>query len=164
MRKRFVLTLLCAAVPAALLSCTIGRIEEEVDREAEIAAVAKSIDACIGWFEEKDFDLLFSVVAHDSNYVSVHPTDNVVMGFAEFEKNAEVFRYEGFKYDRHEISDLKITMSKSGDTAWFYCVLDDMNTWDGQPANWEDTRWTGVLEKREGRWVIVQQHFSFASE
>jgi hypothetical protein len=34
--------------------------------------------------------------------------------------------------------------------------------WDGQPANWENTRWTGVLEKRGGRWVIVQQHFSFA--
>jgi hypothetical protein len=31
------------------------------------------------------------------------------------------------------------------------------------PANWENTRWTGVLEKRDGRWVIIQQHFSFAS-
>jgi len=25
-------------------------------------------------------------------------------------------------------------------------------------------RWTGVVEKRDGRWVIVQQHFSFASD
>ena len=24
--------------------------------------------------------------------------------------------------------------------------------------------WTGVLEKRNGSWVIVQQHFSFAVE
>jgi hypothetical protein len=31
-------------------------------------------------------------------------------------------------------------------------------------ASWENTRWTGVVEKRDGRWVIVQQHFSFASD
>ena len=24
--------------------------------------------------------------------------------------------------------------------------------------------WTGVLEKRDGRWVTVQQHFSFAAK
>jgi hypothetical protein len=27
-----------------------------------------------------------------------------------------------------------------------------------------NTRWTGVLEKREGKWLIVQMHFSFASD
>ena len=82
----------------------------------------------------------------------------------EFEKNSEIFRYEGFKYVRHEISDLHIGLSETGRTAWFYCRLDDLNTWDGRQANWEDARWTGVLEKRDGRWVIVQQHFSFARE
>ena len=63
----------------------------------------------------------------------------------------------------HTITDLNVTLSRSGDVAWFSCMLDDMNTWKGQPANWENTRWTGVLEKRDGRWVLVQQHFSFAS-
>jgi hypothetical protein len=29
---------------------------------------------------------------------------------------------------------------------------------------WKDTRWTGVLEKRNGKWLIVQMHFSFASD
>ena len=35
---------------------------------------------------------------------------------------------------------------------------------DGQPGCWQDTRWTGVLEKRDGRWVIMQMHFSFAAD
>jgi len=65
---------------------------------------------------------------------------------------------------RYEIRDLKINFSKSGDVAWFFCVLDDINEWKGQPANWENTRWTGVLEKIDGSWRIVQQHFSFASQ
>jgi hypothetical protein len=25
-------------------------------------------------------------------------------------------------------------------------------------------RWTGTLEKRDGKWVIVQMHFSFSTE
>ena len=162
MRDRIIASLLCAALAASLFSCS--GISREERREAEIAAITRSIDSCIGWFREKDFDLLFSVVAQDSSYISVHPTDRVVRGFAEFEKNVETFRYDGFRYVRHEISDLKIGLSDSGDTAWFYCMLDDMNTWDGRPANWENTRWTGVLKKRGGSWVIVQQHFSFAAE
>jgi hypothetical protein len=45
---------------------------------------------------------------------------------------------------------------------WFSCLLDDLNTFKGEPAEWRDARWTGVVEKRDGRWVIVMQHFSFA--
>ena len=140
------------------------RITVEEKKEAEINEIAETISSCIGWFENKDFDLLFSVVAHDSNYISVHPTDRVIRGFAEFEKNSEVFKHPEFQYVRHELKDLTINLSRSGDVAWFYCILDDINTWKGQPANWENARWTGVLERREDRWVIVQQHFSFASE
>lgn len=138
--------------------------DKTVDREAEIKEISRTIDACIGWFKTKDFDLLFSVVTHDEDYISVHPTDRVIKGFEQFEANSEVFKNPEFQYKRHEITDLTVSISKSGDVAWFYCILDDMNTWAGQPANWENARWTGVLEKRDGRWQIVQQHFSFAAE
>jgi len=132
-------------------------------REVEIQEIKHTISSCIGWFKDKDFDLLFSVVAHDSNYISVHPTNNVVMGFEQFAESSEIFKYEGFQYVRHELKDLNINISESGKVAWWYCILDDINSWDGQPANWENARWTGVLEKRDGTWVIVQQHFSFAA-
>ncbi len=69
-----------------------------------------------------------------------------------------------FRAVRYDIRDLKITISPSGDAAWWFCMLDDINEWKGKPASWENTRWTGVLEKRDGRWVIVQQHFSFAQQ
>lgn len=36
--------------------------------------------------------------------------------------------------------------------------------WDGKPLCLNDTRWTGVLEKRDGEWVIVQMYYSFASD
>jgi ketosteroid isomerase-like protein len=143
-------------------SCTLVTVEEK--KEAEIKNIAKTISSCIGWFKDKDFDLLFSVIVHDSSYISVHPTDKVIKGFDEFKKSSEVFKNPDFKYVRHELKDLTINLSQSGDVAWFYCVLDDINEWKGQPANWENARWTGILEKKDGKWVIVQQHFSFASK
>ena len=161
--KPKLLRLIMWIVMAVLLNSCSDISLEEISKD-ENETIARTIDACIGWFKNKDFELLFSVVAHDSNYLSVHPTDRVIRGFAQFEQNAEVFKLPEFKYVRHEVKDLKITRSGSGDVAWFYCMLNDINTWKGQPANWENARWTGVLEKRDKRWVIVQQHFSFAAD
>jgi ketosteroid isomerase-like protein len=141
-----------------------GPPSSEAPEESELNEIAKTIDSCIGWFKDKDFDRLYSVVANDPNYISVQPTDKVIMGYEQFLKNSEIFKNPVFKYVRHELKDLSINLSNSGDVAWFYCVLNDINEWDGQPANWENTRWTGVLEKRNNQWVIVQQHFSFASK
>lgn len=146
----------------AIAGC--GSNTKTVDKEAEIKEVARVVDSCIGWFKTKDFDLSFSTVANDANFLEVHPTGTVVRGFEQFKKNSEIFKNPEFLYVRHEIKDLTINLSRSGDVAWFYCILNDINTYKGQPANWENARWTGVLEKRDGHWVIVQQHFSFASE
>ena len=141
-------------------SCS--EIAENETNAAEIKKITKTIDSCIGWFKTKDFELSFSTVVHDSNFLSVHPSDKIIRGFEQFKENSEMFKHPDFQYVRHEIKDLSINLSGSGNVAWFYCVLNDINTWQGQPANWENTRWTGVLEKRDGQWMIVQQHFSFA--
>ena len=132
--------------------------------EDELGKIEKSIRDCIGWAKTKDFRLLYSVIANDPDFLEVHPDGKAVKGFAEFKKSETFWGSSDFKAVRYEIRDLKIKISKSGDVAWFYCILDDINEWKGQPANWENTRWTGVLEKREGRWLMVQQHFSFASD
>jgi len=46
--------------------------------------------------------------------------------------------------------------------AWFSAILDDCGEYRGKVGCWKDTRYTGVLEKREGKWVFCQMHFSFA--
>jgi len=130
----------------------------------ELVRVEQSIRACIGWAQTKDFGLLYSVIANDPDFLEVHPDGRVVKGFEEFKKGEKFWGSPDFKAVRYDLRDLRIKLSKSGDTAWFFCLLDDINEWKGQPANWENTRWTGVLEKRDGRWVVVQQHFSFAAK
>jgi len=126
--------------------------------------VEKTINNCLGWAVEKDFDLFFNTIADDSDFVSVTPYDRVKFGVEAVKNDTGFWASPDFKAIRHELFDLKITFSQSGDVAWFYCRCDDINEWKGQPANWENVRWTGVLEKRDGRWRIVQQHFSFPKE
>jgi ketosteroid isomerase-like protein len=132
--------------------------------QQEKQLVEKVIHSSIGWAKNKDINLLYSIIANDRSFLEVHPDEKVVKGFEDFKKAEKFWMSSNFKAIRYEIKDLSINFSNSGDFAWFFCILDDINEWKGQPANWENTRWTGVLEKRNGKWVIVQQHFSFASE
>jgi len=151
-----------AGILCSLVSCQ--RANTAFNREAEELRVEKAIHNSIGWAKTKDINLLYSIIANDTNYLEVHPTDRVVKGFRDFKKAEAFWMSPDFKAVRYEISELKINFSRSGDVAWFFCRLDDMNEWKGQPANWENTRWTGVLEKRDTAWIMVQMHFSFASQ
>lgn len=134
------------------------------EKDNEIVIIEKTIHNSIGWAKAKDFNMLYSVIADDSNYIEVDPTPGLIRGISDFKKNEAFWGNPDFKAIRYEIRDLKINLSTSGDVAWYYCILDDINEWKGKPACWLNTRWTGVLEKREGRWVIVQMHFSFSNE
>ena len=145
-----------------LISCQ--KTPDNIDVEAEKALVEKAIHSSIGWAKNKDLNLLYSIISNDTNYIEVDPGHRVVKGFQDFKKAENFWMNPDFKAIRYEIRDLKINFSKSGDVAWYFCMLDDINEWKGEPANWENTRWTGVLEKRNGNWIITQMHFSFASE
>ena len=144
-----------------LLSCNQG--SKPLNIEIERPLIEQAIRNSIGWAKDKDLDLLYSIIANDTNYVEVHPNDRVVKGFQEFKKAESFWMHPDFRAIKFDIWDLKINFSQSGNVVWFFCMLDDINEWKGQPANWENTRWTGVLEKRDDNWVIVQMHFSFSS-
>ena len=144
-----------------LSSCHIP--DDKGLRESEIVKIEAAINSSIGWAVNKDFELLFSIISNDSNFLEVHPNGRLVQGFEEFKKLSEFWKNPDFQAVGHDVKDLKINLSEHMDVAWFYCILNDYNTWQGEPANWENARWTGVMEKRNGSWVTVQQHFSFAS-
>ncbi|HAN18831.1 MAG: hypothetical protein A2X13_07980 [Bacteroidetes bacterium GWC2_33_15] len=147
-----------------LCSCQLKKESPAIDINAEKAIVEKTIRSSITWAVEKDTSLLYGIIANDENFLEVHPNNRVVKGVTEFKKAEKFWLDPRFKAVKCEIWDLQISLSQDGTVAWFYCMLNDINEWDGQPANWENTRWTGVLEKRDGRWQTVQQHFSFAQE
>jgi len=145
-----------------LIGIEIGYSQAQTDsRSNEIDIIEHTIRACIGWAKNKDLALLYRVIANDSSYCEIDPDGSVIKGFEQFKKNERIWMSPDFKAIRFEIRDLKIILSELGNTAWFFCMPDDINEWKGKPASRLNTRWTGVLEKRDGKWVAVQVHFSF---
>jgi len=151
-----------------LLPCCRTAVEPAspaFDPATEKALVAETIENSICWAMTKDTVKLYGHMVPDSSLYIINPDSSVTRGIEEIRYAAEHFWLnERFRATACVISDLRIGLSKGGDVAWYSCMIDDMAEWDGRPIGWKNTRWTGVLEKRDGRWLILQMHFSFAQE
>ncbi len=134
--------------------------------ETERLEVVKIIHDAIGWALTKDFDRLFSIVAQDEDFFIYHPdSKSTIVGFDAFKALGErVWMRDEFRATDFAVKDLRLTFAELGNAAWYSCFLDDHAEWNGKPTGWDNCRWTGTLEKRAGKWVIVQMHFSFAKD
>jgi ketosteroid isomerase-like protein len=114
----------------------------------------------------KDTAALFNTFVPDSTLFIFSPDSaSTLTGFQEIKYLADnVWMTDRFKAIECNIRNLRIEFSQSGDVAWYSCYLDDISEWDGQKSGWRNVRWTGVLEKKEGKWLIMQMHFSFPVE
>lgn len=132
----------------------------------EIPVVEKTIHDLIGWALTKDINRLLSIVAHDDDFFIFHPdSKSTIHGFTAFKNLAERSWMKGsFKATEYKIKNFCLNFDDCGNVAWFSCLLDDHGLLDGKPIGWDDCRWTGTLEKRNGNWVAVQMHFSFPKD
>jgi ketosteroid isomerase-like protein len=139
--------------------------EPAEDRLKEKDAIAKVIRDSICWALTKDRVLQESTMAHDEDlFLFWTGSRMTTAGWKEYVKQFDTWMDPRFKATLTEIRDLRINLSRSGDVAWYSAMLDDLGEWDGKPTGDRDIRWTGVLEKRNGRWVIVQMHGSVATD
>lgn|GEM_PF-1348641 len=133
----------------------------------ELAAIEEVIRASIEWaVRGKDTALSYStVVNNDELFFFQTDSRTTMIGFDKFKHMTEnFFMRDDFKAIKVEINDFRIHMSPSLKTAWWACLLNDYNEFQGKPANWEKVRWSGVLEKIDGKWRIFQMHFSKAED
>lgn len=160
MRRVFV----CAGVGVMLLAGAACS-EQKVDLAKERAVVEQTIRDSIGWALTKDRPRLERIIAHDADLFMFNPdSQSTTVGWDAFVKNFDFWMDPRFQATSFDVRDLRVTVAEAGNVAWWSAILDDLALWDGKPTGWKDTRWTGVLEKRSGNWVIVQMHFSFASD
>jgi hypothetical protein len=147
----------------ALIAPAAGAAEGDEAGQDEL--IERTVTDSIAWALTKDRARLENIIAHDDDYFSFHPEGlEGVHGYTEFEKGFDLWMDPRFEATRTEVRDFRCHISDSGDVAWFSAILDDCFTWDGRPGCWKDTRWTGVLVHRDGRWQIMQMHFSFAAD
>ncbi len=128
--------------------------------------VEQTIHNCIGWALTKNLEKLYASIAQDDDFFIFHPdSKSTIVGFEAFKRFGEkVWMNDAFKATDYDIKDLRLKFASCGEVAWFSCFLDDHSEWNDHPIGWDDCRWTGTVEKRDGRWVVVQMHFSFPKD
>lgn len=138
----------------------------KADIESETQVVGKVIHNAICWAMTKDTATLFNTFVPDSTLFIFSPDSaSTLTGFKAIQDLADnVWMTDRFKALECNIRELRIQFSQNGDVAWYSCFLDDISEWDGLKSGWRNVRWTGVLEKRLGKWLIMQMHFSFPEE
>jgi hypothetical protein len=134
--------------------------------EQEKITVDQVVHNAICWAMTKDTVTLFNTFVPDSTLFIFSPDSaSTLIGFNGIRYLADnVWMTDRFKALECNVRDLRINFSQGGDVAWYSCYLDDISEWDGQKGGWLNVRWTGVLERREGKWLIMQMHFSFPVE
>jgi hypothetical protein len=124
------------------------------------AIVKETIEQSIGWAIEKDFDTMYHLWAENMFHFWLFSNSRVI-GLDNFKIYAQQWKDPDFRGTRFEFKDLRIVFSHSGDVAWYSCFLDDCGSFKGKESCLKDVFQTGVLEKRNGKWVHVLMHGSY---
>lgn len=69
-------------------------------------------------------------------------------------------QFEGLESYKADIYDLTMNLSESGKVAWYFHKLDAEIKSSGHIYTWKGARFTGVLQKINGQWVMAQTHVS----
>ena len=111
-------------------------------------------------FEKSDVELFSMTMAKDKNMVTFG-TDAAErwQGWNDLEISIEE-QFSAYNVLSISRKNKVLNYSKSGDTAWFSEVVDWEVISGGEKVLIEDVRFTGVMEKRDKDWKIVQFHSS----
>ena len=164
-----------AALLLTLLAPACGRADKRADgpqassadssdREAEKQKIAETISNVIGWAKDKNLDLFLRLDRQRRGLHQRHAERAGHQALRRRQAERPLLDEPGLPIRPPRAQGPGDHLRPLRHVAWFYCVLDDINTYKGEPASWENARWTGVVEKRDGKWVVVSQHFSFASD
>ncbi len=140
-----------------------GKAISQGATSADTVAAKKTIEQSIGWAIEKDFDAMFRIWA-DNLFIFWVFSNSIVVGMDNYMTFAEQWRDPDFRGTHCEFRDLRIVFSRSGDVAWYSCFLDDCSSYKGKESCLKNVFQTGVLEKRDGRWVHVLMHGSYPAD
>jgi ketosteroid isomerase-like protein len=130
------------------------------DLQAAKVAVNSVLDQWMQIFETENLGLFSKLFAHDPDMVNFG-TDAAerFVGYESLENSIKK-QFESTEETKVTSRERVIKVHKSGEVAWISLLWDQKGKAQGQPYSVEGMRLTGILEKRNGSWVIVQVHAS----
>src|SRR4030066_697240 len=154
--KRFYTPLLIITV-ISFISCSDNT---QVNLETERAEVLKVLDNFNQAHENRDLDLLLTCFSDKPDIIILGTDENELWvdknSMGESQKKA----YETFSTVRLSVRDKILKMCRNGGQAWFYMKVNWYVESEGKQFTFSGIRTTGVLEKENDQWQIVQLHTS----
>ena len=139
----------------------LGLTQAVESRAADTAGPEATIRTLVRANAKKDLATLSRLMAHDADITSYTIGGRKYVGWPEFERE---MREEFGSVQKLEIPIHELKVWTKGDFAWFAMELDYIR-FVGDAADPKRTilplRETGVLERRQGQWMLLSWHESF---
>ncbi len=152
---------LIIAMSVLLISCTKEtKIKESFDLQKEKEKVALVLEKYVIANEDQNLNLVKEVWASKPDIVVFGTnSDETIIGW-EAIKNTLKRQFETINDTYISVRDQRIEINETGNTAWFSEFVNYNYIYQDKPVKYEGLRFTGVLEKINGEWLIVQSHMS----
>jgi len=150
--------LLVLVILLIISSCT--NCDKEINLTDETVAIENVLEKYIIANENQDFELIQGIWAPDSDII-LYGTDS------DDRLTGSINILAAIKDQFSQITDTYISASDqfikvncTGNTAWFAETLNYNFVYKEEAKSYEGLRFTGVMEKMDGEWKIVQAHLS----
>lgn len=156
MKRTLTIMLLLALMVTA--AGTITWVQADAKTDQEVKDFLNQYEAA---YEKKDLGALMKLISPGAEVV-----------FFEADETGRYVGPEQIKaaYDNSlkQIKSIKgeykwTSVGSKGDIAWFATEV-SFNVDSGEDKFKQLGRWTGVLQKKDGKWLLIQSHFSFPEQ
>ncbi|MBN2175389.1 MAG: nuclear transport factor 2 family protein [Bacteroidales bacterium] len=157
--KKF-LTIIMLSVIA--VSCCKKDIKDKTtfDPQVEKDKVALVLEKYVIANEKQEINLIKDIWAPDPDIVIFGTnSDETIIGWEQI-RSVMDRQFKTFHETYISVHDQIININETGNTAWFSEIVNYNYIYHGKARQYEGLRFTGVLEKRDGEWFIVQSHMS----
>lgn len=140
--------------------CDADKKTSTFDCAKDKVAIENLLENYILANENENFDLIEDIWS-SANDIILYGTssDERLVGWPDI-KNAIKVQFGQIEETYISSYDQSIKFNCTGNTAWFAENLNYNYMYKGEAYNYEGLRFTGVVEKIEGKWKIVQAHLS----
>ncbi len=143
-----------------LLVSSCNDCDQKFSKADEMIAIENLLEEYVIANENQDFDLIEKIWAPDSDIILYGTdSDERLMGWTNI-RSAVREQFLQIEETYISASDQFIKLNCTGTTAWFAESLDYNFVYKGEAKSYTGLRFTGVVEKMDGQWKLVQAHLS----
>jgi len=143
-----------------IIATSCNEEKSKADCEDDKEAIEDLLENYILANENQDFDLIEDIWADDDDIILYGTaSDERLMGWENIKE--AINEQFGLITDTYiSASNQFIKLNCTGNTAWFAETLNYNYMYKDVALSYEGLRFTGVVERIDGEWVLVQAHLS----